>query len=116
MLSIALMFFILALIAAIFGFTTIAVAAVSIAQILFIIFVIGFVFSILVHVFRKGEQILTWALLFFIFAIIAGIFGFTGIAIIAASIAKILFIIFIIAFILSLVAHLFKNNNINKKQ
>jgi len=45
---------------------------------------------------------LSWSLMFFIFALIAAVFGFTGIAVSAVYIAKILFGIFIILFLISL--------------
>lgn len=47
---------------------------------------------------------LTWAVVFFLFAIIAGLFGFGLIASAAAGIAKILFFIFLIIFVITLVA------------
>lgn len=52
MLAWALVFFILALIAALFGFTGIAAAASSIAQILFFLFLVGFVFMLLAGLVR----------------------------------------------------------------
>ncbi|MCB1117349.1 MAG: DUF1328 domain-containing protein [Chlamydiia bacterium] len=47
-----LCFLALALIAALFGFTGIAAGAMSIARILFFIFVVLFVITLLVHLFR----------------------------------------------------------------
>jgi uncharacterized membrane protein YtjA (UPF0391 family) len=46
---------------------------------------------------------LSWALVFFVFALIAAAFGFTGIAVQAAAIAQILFYLFLILFVASLV-------------
>ncbi|NMM42847.1 DUF1328 domain-containing protein [Rhodospirillaceae bacterium KN72] len=51
----ALVFFIIAVIAAVFGFGGIAVAAVGIAKILFFIFLALFVLSLVVHVLRGGR-------------------------------------------------------------
>jgi uncharacterized membrane protein YtjA (UPF0391 family) len=52
MLSWAVTFFVIALIAAVFGFTGIAVAAAGIAKLLFYIFLILFLVSLLSHVIR----------------------------------------------------------------
>jgi uncharacterized membrane protein YtjA (UPF0391 family) len=53
MLRWALIFFVVALIAAVLGFTGIALAAAGVAKILFYIFVILFVLSLLGHVARR---------------------------------------------------------------
>jgi uncharacterized membrane protein YtjA (UPF0391 family) len=52
------------------------------------------------------DQMLRYALIFFVVALIAGIFGFFGIAAAAAGIAKILFFIFLVLFLVSLVSGL----------
>ena len=54
MLRYALIFFIVALIAALFGFTGIAVGAAEIAKILFFIFLILFVVSLVAGLIRRG--------------------------------------------------------------
>jgi uncharacterized membrane protein YtjA (UPF0391 family) len=46
-------FFIISLIAALFGFTGIAVGAASIAKLLFFIFIILFVISLIAHALRR---------------------------------------------------------------
>jgi uncharacterized membrane protein YtjA (UPF0391 family) len=48
------------------------------------------------HRLSGTDNMLKWALFFFIISIIAAIFGFTGIAAAAAGIAKILFFIFLV--------------------
>ncbi|MGC2529273.1 MAG: DUF1328 family protein [Candidatus Acidiferrum sp.] len=53
MLRFALGFFIIALIAAVFGFTGIAVAAAGIAKLLFFIFVILFLLSLVAGILRR---------------------------------------------------------------
>ena len=53
MLRWALIFFVVALLAAVLGFTGIALAAAGVAKILFYIFVILFVLSLLGHVARR---------------------------------------------------------------
>ena len=53
MLRWALIFFVVALMAAVLGFTGIALAAAGVAKILFYIFVILFVLSLLGHVARR---------------------------------------------------------------
>ena len=53
MLRWALGFFILALVAAVFGFAGIAVAAAGIAKVLFFIFLILFLFSLVGHLLRR---------------------------------------------------------------
>ena len=52
----AAVFFVVALIAALFGFTGIAVAAAEIAKILFFIFVVLFVISLVAGLFRRGSR------------------------------------------------------------
>jgi len=49
MLSWAILFFILALVAAFFGFSGIAASASGIAKVLLLLFVIGFVVSLILH-------------------------------------------------------------------
>jgi uncharacterized membrane protein YtjA (UPF0391 family) len=51
---------------------------------------------------------LSWALVFFVFALIAAAFGFTGIAVQAAVIAQILFCIFVVLFVIALVVSLMR--------
>jgi uncharacterized membrane protein YtjA (UPF0391 family) len=53
MLYYAVVFFVIALVAALFGFTGIAASAVEIAKILFYIFLVLFVVSLLVGVIRR---------------------------------------------------------------
>ena len=54
MLYYALVFFIIAVVAAIFGFGGIAAGAVEIAKILFFIFLVLFVVSLIVGLMRRG--------------------------------------------------------------
>jgi uncharacterized membrane protein YtjA (UPF0391 family) len=54
MLQYAAVFFVIALIAAVFGFTGIAIGAAEIAKILFFIFLALFVISLLVGMFRRS--------------------------------------------------------------
>ncbi|WP_449413509.1 DUF1328 domain-containing protein [Pandoraea soli] len=53
MLHYAVVFFVIALIAAVFGFTGIAVGAAEIAKILFFIFLVIFLVTLLLGVFRR---------------------------------------------------------------
>jgi uncharacterized membrane protein YtjA (UPF0391 family) len=55
MLHYALVFFVVALIAAVFGFGGIAAGAAEIAKILFFIFLILFVVSLVAGLFRRGQ-------------------------------------------------------------
>ena len=57
MLSWAILFFILALVAAFFGFGGIAGTAATIAKVLLVLFVIGFVVSLIVHGRRGGPPL-----------------------------------------------------------
>lgn len=50
----AVMFFIIALVAALFGFGGIAAGAVGIAKILFFVFLIGFVITLIMGLARRG--------------------------------------------------------------
>jgi len=54
MLHYALVFFVVAIIAAVFGFTGIAIGAAEIAKILFFIFLILFVVSLVAGLLRRG--------------------------------------------------------------
>jgi uncharacterized membrane protein YtjA (UPF0391 family) len=54
---------------------------------------------------RKENEMLYWALIFFVVALIAGAFGFGGIASASAGIAQILFVIFLVLLVVSLVMH-----------
>jgi uncharacterized membrane protein YtjA (UPF0391 family) len=51
----------------------------------------------------EEENMLSWAVIFFIIAVIAAALGFTGIAGAAASIAKILFFVFLVLFVVALI-------------
>jgi len=53
MLRWALMFFLVSLVAAVFGFTGVAVAAAGVARILFFFFVVLFLLTLLGHVARR---------------------------------------------------------------
>jgi uncharacterized membrane protein YtjA (UPF0391 family) len=54
MLSWAIAFLVIAIVAAVFGFTGIAVGAASIAKLLFFVFVIAFVVALIMH-FMRGR-------------------------------------------------------------
>jgi uncharacterized membrane protein YtjA (UPF0391 family) len=54
MLHYAAVFFVIAVIAAIFGFTGIAVGAAEIAKILFFVFLVLFIVSLVAGMFRRG--------------------------------------------------------------
>lgn len=56
MLSWALAFFIIAIIAAVFGFGGIAAGAASIAKILFIVFIVLFLLSLVAGLVRRGDK------------------------------------------------------------
>jgi uncharacterized membrane protein YtjA (UPF0391 family) len=53
MLHYALVFFVIALIAAVFGFGGVAVAAAGIAKILFFVFIVAFLISLVMHAGRR---------------------------------------------------------------
>ncbi|MCI5049921.1 MAG: DUF1328 domain-containing protein [Rickettsiales bacterium] len=56
MLQLALMFFIVAIIAGVFGFGGIAAASVGIAKLLFFIFLALFAVSLVMHVARRADD------------------------------------------------------------
>src|SRR5581483_8806969 len=56
MLHYAAVFFVIAVIAAIFGFTGIAVGAAEIAKVLFFVFLVLFVVSLIAGLFRRGHK------------------------------------------------------------
>lgn len=55
---------------------------------------------------EEVNEVLYWALVFFLIALVAAVFGFGGIAAASAGIAKILFFIFLVLFLVSLVSGL----------
>ena len=55
MLYYAAVFFVVALIAAVFGFGGIAVGAIEIAKVLFFIFLVLFIVSLVLGLFRRGS-------------------------------------------------------------
>lgn len=57
---------------------------------------------------EKEDDMLTWALAFFVLALIAGVLGFGGIAGAAAGIAKVLFLIFLVLLVISAIAAAFR--------
>jgi uncharacterized membrane protein YtjA (UPF0391 family) len=56
----------------------------------------------------RRNDMLRWAIAFFIIALLAAIFGFGGIAVAAAGIAKILFFIFLVLFLVALLSGLLR--------
>ena len=60
----------------------------------------------------KDDNMLRWALIFFIVALVAAVFGFGGIAAGAAGVAKILFFAFLVLAVVSLVAGRLRSTNI----
>ena len=121
MLGLVLLFFFLALISGLLGFTSLMVASAHIAQILFIIFLILFAFSLVLFILKKmqltiaeslqgGTSLLAWVLTFFVIALIAGLLGFTGVMAATAGIAKILFVIFIVLFVVSVIMHFIRKS------
>jgi uncharacterized membrane protein YtjA (UPF0391 family) len=57
MLNWAVTFFVIALIAAVFGFTGIAVAAAGIAKLLFVVFLVLFLVSLATHFGRRSSSV-----------------------------------------------------------
>ena len=57
MLNWAVTFLVVALIAAVFGFTGIAVAAAGIAKLLFVVFLVLFVISLVTHFGRRSSSV-----------------------------------------------------------
>jgi uncharacterized membrane protein YtjA (UPF0391 family) len=58
MLNWAITFFIIALIAAVLGFTGIAVAAAGIAKLMFVVFLVLFLVSLITHFGRRNSSVL----------------------------------------------------------
>ena len=56
MLNWAVTFFVIALIAAVFGFTGVAVAAAGVAKLLFVVFLVLFLVSLVTHLSRTGSR------------------------------------------------------------
>ena len=51
---------------------------------------------------KQENEMLQWAIFFFIFALIAAVFGFTGIAAASAGIAQVIFYVFLAIFLVTL--------------
>lgn len=56
MLQLALLFFIVAIVAGVFGFGGIAVASAGVAEILFFVFIALFLLSLVMHLARRGDD------------------------------------------------------------
>ena len=52
---------------------------------------------------NEEDEMLYYALIFFLIAVVAAVFGFGGIAVASAGIAKILFYLFLVIFLVTLV-------------
>jgi len=52
---------------------------------------------------KEEDEMLYYALVFFLIAVVAAVFGFGGIAVASAGIAKILFYLFLVVFLVTLV-------------
>lgn len=122
MLGLALLFFIVAIVAGVLGFTNIMVVSAGIAQIVFVIFLILFVIALILNILRSlestinsqlkgGTNMLGWVFAFLLVALFAGVLGFSGIMSAAAGMAQIIFIVFLGFFVISLIIHLFKRSN-----
>jgi uncharacterized membrane protein YtjA (UPF0391 family) len=55
------------------------------------------------HFHLEEDDMLHYALVFFLIALVAAVFGFGGIAVASAGIAKILFFLFLVIFLVTLV-------------
>jgi len=55
------------------------------------------------HLHFEEDEMLHYALVFFLIALIAAVFGFGGVAVASAGIAKILFFLFLVVFLVTLV-------------
>jgi len=61
---------------------------------------------------RGDQNVLGWALIFFIVALISGYLGFFGLAGMAASIAKVLFLIFLVLLVVSFIVRAFSGKSV----
>jgi uncharacterized membrane protein YtjA (UPF0391 family) len=59
-----------------------------------------------------GEQMLGWALAFFILAVVAGWLGFFGLAGVAAGIAKLLFLVFLALLVVSFLVRALRGESV----
>jgi uncharacterized membrane protein YtjA (UPF0391 family) len=109
MLVYAVIFFILAGLAAVFGFGGAATKFADLAKFFSLIFIILFLVSLfytkLVMIKNSigGIPILNYAVLFLILAVLAGVLGFGGLASSFIGIAKTLALIFVVLFVVSVV-------------
>lgn len=123
MLGLSLLFFLVAIIASVFGYTHLMVGATEIGKILFIIFLILFFISLVLQLLKKMKFTITqnlrgrndmlgWVLMFLIIALIAGLLGFTGLMVTATEIAKIIFFVFLVLCIVSFVIFLIRRSRL----
>lgn len=122
MLGLALLFFIVAIVAGVLGFTNIMVVSAGIAQIIFVVFLILFCIALILSLLDSLESsinaqlkgrtnMLGWVFAFLLVALLAGALGFSGIMVTAAGIAQIIFLVFLVFFVISLIIHLIKKSN-----
>ncbi|MHB1948015.1 MAG: DUF1328 domain-containing protein [Gammaproteobacteria bacterium] len=105
MLQWALIFFIISIVAAIFGFTGVAATTATIAKVIFIVYVSLFVITLILYFTKIRLSMLGWLIVFFVAALISGLLAFTGTAAAIVEIAKVVFYIFLILCIASFTIH-----------
>lgn len=101
-------FLVIAVIAALLGFSGIAVASAEIAKMIFFVFLVLFVISSVFYMTGATFTLLSWVITFFVISVVAALLGFSGMAIVSGEIARVTFIVFLVLFAISLIAHLAK--------
>lgn len=105
MLQWALIFFVISIVAAIFGFTGIAVTTAAIAKIICLVYVSLFIITLILYFTKVNLSIVGWLVVFFVAALISGILAFTGTVAAIVGISTIVFYIFLILCLASFAIH-----------
>lgn len=101
MLQWALIFFVISIVAAIFGFTGIAVTTAAIAKIICLVYVSLFIITLILYFTKIHLSTVGWLVVFFVAALITGILAFTGTVAAIVEISTVVFYIFLILSIAS---------------
>jgi len=95
-------FFILAILAGLVGYTTIASKIAQFSESIFLASAILCGLALIFYIFRKSNFILGWVFIFLAVAIVTGIFAYTNFTESMVYISKISFYLFLALFILTL--------------
>lgn len=98
----AFIFLMISVIAALLGFTDIAVTFSAVAKIIFFVYLSLFIITLFLYFTRTQFSTVAWLFIFFVIAVITGLLGFTGAVAAIVEISTVVFYIFLVLFIASI--------------